>query len=70
MTKIDALATLLAKLNPAQLQKLNAGRPNRDGSLIRLARNRRTEAYFARVKAEGLYPHNFDTFAQFREVLP
>ena len=70
MTKIDALAAALQRLTAKQLQQLTMATPNRDGSLIRLARNRRTEAYFARVKAEGLYPHNFDTFAQFREVLP
>tara|TARA_R100001244_G_scaffold38141_1_gene34572 strand:- start:1084 stop:1296 length:213 start_codon:yes stop_codon:yes gene_type:complete len=70
MTKIDALADALQRLTAKQLQQLTMATPNRDGSLIRLARNRRTEAYFARVKAEGLYPHNFDTFAQFREVLP
>ena len=70
MTKIDALADALQRLTPKQLQQLTVATPNRDGSRIKGRRIARTEAYFARVKAEGLYPHNFDTFAQFREVLP
>ena len=70
MTKIDALVNALKGLSPKQLQQLNVATPNRDGSQIRARRNAVTEAYFKRVKDEGLYPHNFDTFAQFREVLP
>ena len=69
MTKIDALVNALKGLSPKQLQQLNVATPNRDGSRIRGRKIARTEAYFARVKDEGLYPHNFDTFAQFREVL-
>ena len=74
MTKIDDLTTdviaqMLSQLNGKQLQQLI--NPNRGiGDAIRGARIKRTEDYFARVKKEGLYPHNFDTFAQFREVLP
>jgi len=73
MTKIDDLTTdviaqMLSQLNGKQLQQLI--NPNRGiGDAIRGARIKRTEDYFARVKKEGLYPHNFDTFAQFREVL-
>ena len=72
MTKTDDLTTdviadMLLSLNSKQLQKLIA--PNRDGSSIRGKRIARTEAYFARVKDEGLYPHNYPTFPQFREVL-
>ena len=70
MTKIDALATMLKGLNAKQLQLITVATSNRDGSKIRGKRIARTEAYFARVKDEGLYPHNFNTFAQFREVLP
>jgi len=70
MTKIDDLATMLKGLTPSQLQQLTMVTPNRNGSKIRGKRIDRTEAYFQRVKDEGLYPHNFGTFAQFREVLP
>ena len=70
MTKIDDLASMLKGLTPSQLQQLTMATPNRDGSKIRGKRIARTEAYFARVKAEGLYPHNYPTFSQFREVLP
>jgi len=69
MTKIDALANALKSLTAKQLQQLNVATPNRDGSRIRGRKIARTEAYFKRVKDEGLYPHNFDTFAHFREVL-
>jgi len=69
MTKIDALANALKSLTAKQLQQLNVATPNRDGSRIRGRKIARTEAYFKRVKDEGLYPHNFDTFTQFREVL-
>jgi len=70
MTQIDDLATMLKGLTAKQLQLITVATPNRDGSKIRGRRIARTEAYFQRVKDEGLYPHNFDTFAQFREVLP
>jgi len=70
MTQIDDLATMLKGLTVSQLQQLTQATPNRDGSKIRGKRIARTEAYFARVKDEGLYPHNYPTFAQFREVLP
>jgi len=70
MSKIDDLATMLKGLTASQLQQLTTATPNRDGSRIRGRRIARTEAYFKRVKDEGLYPHNFNTFAQFREVLP
>ena len=70
MHKTDALAEMLKRLTPKQLQQLSQVMPNRDGSVIRGKRIAQTEAYFQRVKDEGLYPHNFDTFAQFREVLP
>ena len=67
MTKIDALADALSA---RQLQQITVATPNREGSDYILRRNTRTEAYFQRVKEEGLYPHNYDTFTQFREVLP
>ena len=70
MTQIDDLATMLKQLTPSQLQQLTMATPNRDGSKIRAMRNAKTEAYFARVKDEGLYPHNYPTFPQFREVHP
>ena len=70
MHKTDAIAEMLKRLTPKQLQQLSQVMPNRDGSEIRGKRIARTEAYFRRVRDEGLYPHNFDTFAQFREVLP
>ncbi len=70
MTKIDALADALKQLSARQLQQLTVATPNRDGSQIRMRKNMRTEAYFQRVKDEGLYPHNYPTFPQFREVLP
>ena len=74
MTKIDDMTTdviaeMLLSLNSKQLQQLvNSNRER--GVAIRGARIKRTEDYFARVKREGLYPHNYETFAQFREVLP
>tara|TARA_Y100001963_G_C6500062_1_gene317470 strand:- start:232 stop:453 length:222 start_codon:yes stop_codon:yes gene_type:complete len=64
----DVIAQMLSQLNSKQLQQLIT--PNRKGSEFRAKRNARTEEYFARVKKEGLYPHNYDTFTQFREVLP
>ncbi len=70
MSKTDAIAVMLKELSAKQLQQLLSATGNRDGSLIRAKRNARTDAYFARVKSEGLYPHNYDTFTQFREVLP
>ena len=70
MHKTDAIAEMLKRLTPKQLQQLSQVMPNRDGSAIRGKRIARTEAYFQRVKDEGLYPHNFETVAQFREVLP
>jgi hypothetical protein len=70
MTQIDDLAIMLKGLTAKQLQQLSQATPNRDGSKIRGMRNAQTEAYFNRVKDEGLYPHNYDTFTQFREVLP
>ena len=70
MTKIDALADALKQLTAKQLQQLTVATPNRDGSQVRMRKNMRTEAYFQRVKDEGLYPHNYPTFPQFREVLP
>ena len=70
MTQIDNIAEMLQRLNAKQLQQLLSATPNRDGSKIRGKRIARTEAYFARVKDEGLYPHNYPTFTQFREVLP
>ena len=69
MTDINALANQLKSMTAKQLQQLLSATPNRDGSKIRQARNSRTETYFARVKDEGLYPHNYPTFPQFREVL-
>ena len=66
----DTVAQLLSRLNSKQLQTLLSTTPNRTGSEIRGKRIAQTEAYFQRVKDEGLYPHNFDTFTQFREVLP
>ena len=69
MTQIDDLATMLKGLTAKQLQLITMATPNRDGSKIRAKRIAHTEAYFARVKDEGLYPHNYPTFPQFREVL-
>jgi hypothetical protein len=69
MTDIDQLAKQLKSMTAKQLQQLLSATPNRDGSDVRLKRNARTEAYFDRVKAEGLYPYKYDTFTQFREVL-
>ncbi len=65
----DVIAQMLSQLNSKQLQKLLSATPNRKGSEIRGKRNARTEVYFQRVKDEGLYPHNYPTFPQFREVL-
>jgi len=70
MSKTDAIAVMLKELSAKQLQQLLSATGNRDGSKIRGKRIARTEAYFARVKDEGLYPHNYPTFPQFREVLP
>jgi len=70
MTDIDTLANQLKSLSAKQLQQLLSATSNREGSEYRLRRNAHTEAYFQRVKEEGLYPHNYDTFTQFREVLP
>ena len=69
MTNTDAIAEMLKGLNAKQLQQLFSATPNRDGSDIRLRRNARTEAYFDRIRAEGLYPYKYDTFTQFREVV-
>jgi uncharacterized protein YdeI (YjbR/CyaY-like superfamily) len=69
MTEVDQLAVMLKQLTPRQLQQLMSRTSNVDGSKIRQAKNSRTETYFARVKDEGLYPHNYPTFPQFREVL-
>ena len=66
----DVIADMLSRLSSKELQQLARVMPNRDGSVIRGKRNARTEAYFQRVKDEGLYPHNYPTFPQFREVLP
>ena len=70
MSKTDAIAEMLKQLNAKQLQTLLSATGNRDGSQIRAKKNAQTEAYFNRVKAEGLYPYKYDTFTQFREVLP
>ena len=65
----DVIADMLSRLSSKELQELARVMPNRDGSAIRGKRNARTEVYFQRVKDEGLYPHNYPTFPQFREVL-
>ena len=70
MTDIDTLANQLKSLSAKQLQQLLSATSNREGSDYRMRRNAQTEAYFQRVKEEGLYPHNYNTFTQFREVLP
>ena len=70
MTKSNALVNALKQLTAKQLQQLLNTQPNKVGSEYRLRRNAHTEAYFQRVKDEGLFPHNYDTFTQFREVLP
>ena len=75
MTETDAMTTdviadMLSQLTSKELQQLVQAMPNRDGSKIRGKRNAQTEVYFQRVKDEGLYPHNYPTFPQFREVLP
>ena len=69
MTDIDTIAKALESMTAKQLQRLLMATPNRDGSTIRAKRNAHTQAYFDRVKAEGLYPHKYETFTQFREVL-
>ena len=69
MTNTDELAVMLKGLNAKQLQQLFSATPNRDGSAIRAKKIARTETYFDRVRAEGLYPYKYDTFTQFREVV-
>ena len=69
MTDINALANQLKSMTAKQLQQLLSATPNRDGSAIRAKKIARTETYFDRVRAEGLYPYKYDTFAQFREVV-
>jgi hypothetical protein len=71
MTKTDitALAEQLKSMTAKQLQQLLSATPNRDGSEVRAKRNARTEAYFDRIREQGLYPHKYDTFTQFREVV-
>ena len=69
MTDINNIAEQLKSLSATELQKVLLATSNRDGSEIRAKRNAQTEAYFDRVKSEGLYPHKYDTFTQFREVL-
>lgn len=66
---INQLAEALQRMSVKELQKVLLATSNRDGSEIRAKRNAQTEAYFDRVKSEGLYPHKYDTFTQFREVL-
>ena len=70
MTDIDTLANQLKSLSAKQLQQLLSATSNREGSDYRMRRNAQTEAYFQRVREEGLYPHNYNTFTQFREVFP
>ncbi len=71
MTKTDitALADQLKSMTAKQLQQLLMATPNRDGSEVRAKRNARTQAYFDRIREQGLYPHKYDTFTQFREVV-
>ena len=71
MTKTDitALAEQLKSMTAKQLQQLLSATPNRDGSEVRAKRNARTKAYFDRIREQGLYPHKYDTFTQFREVV-
>ena len=70
MTDIDTLAKQLKSMTAKQLQQLLSATPNRDGSAIKARKIRATETYFRNVKNNGLYPHNFESFPQFREVLP
>ena len=70
MTDIDTLAIQLKSMTAKQLQTLLSATSNRDGSEIKARKIRATETYFRNVKNNGLYPHHFDTFTQFREVLP
>jgi|TARA_R110002012_G_scaffold52414_1_gene134735 hypothetical protein len=70
MTEVDQLAEMLKELTPRQLQQLMSATPNRDGSAIKARKIRATETYFRNAKNNGLYPHNFESFPQFREVLP
>ena len=70
MTEVDQLAEMLKELTPRQLQQLMSATPNRDGSAIKARKIRATETYFRNVKNNGLYPHHFESFPQFREVLP
>jgi hypothetical protein len=70
MTNTDELAVMLKGLTAKQLQQLFSAKPNRDGSTIKARKIRATETYFRNVKNNGLYPHNFESFPQFREVLP
>ena len=71
MTKTDitALADQLKSMTAKQLQQLLMATPNRDGSEVRAKRNARTQAYFDRIREQGLYPYKYDTFTQFREVV-
>ena len=69
MTDIDTIAKALKSMTAKQLQQLLVARPNRDGSEVRLRRNARTQAYFDRIREQGLYPYKYDTFTQFREVV-
>ena len=69
MTDIDTIAEQLKSMTAKQLQTLLSATPNRDGSAIRAKKIARTETYFDRVRAEGLYPYKYDTFTQFREVV-
>jgi len=69
MTNVDQLAEMLKELTPRQLQMLMTRTAPVDGTKIKAKKLARTETYFSRVKDEGLYPHNYPTFPQFREVL-
>ena len=70
MTDIDTIANQLQSLSVKDLQKVLLATSNRDGSEIKARKIRATETYFRNVKNNGLYPHNFESFPQFREVLP
>ena len=70
MTNIDTIAEQLKSLTANQLQQLLSATTNRDGSAIKARKIRATETYFRNAKNNGLYPHNFESFPQFREVLP
>jgi len=66
MTKVDQLAAMLKQFTPRQLQQLMTRTTMADGSKIKAKKIARTERYFSTAPK----PHHFESFPQFREVLP